>query len=225
MKQTLSDKAWQEHVRQQHVPKAVLNQLVLEYLITQGHRAAAETFCRESSSSSSGSALHLPAIDDRMQILQAVAGGRAAFAITRMQSAFPGVLQSSPDLLFALERLHLLEQIEAGYIEEALDYATASLSELAQRDPALLQHLESALLSIAVRGDQHITLNLQSERDAVLGHMNRVIMKESAPLAASSSSTSITPLTLSEAMKALAEAQAKTSSAVAFPTVEGLLQV
>jgi LisH len=46
----IGEAAWQKYIQQGTVPRDFMNKLVLRYLVEQGHRAAAEQFCRESGS-------------------------------------------------------------------------------------------------------------------------------------------------------------------------------
>ena len=46
----IGETAWQKYLQKESVPRDFMNKLVLRYLVEQGHRAAAEQFCRESGS-------------------------------------------------------------------------------------------------------------------------------------------------------------------------------
>ncbi|KAG5192148.1 hypothetical protein JKP88DRAFT_352075 [Tribonema minus] len=144
----------QSHPDQQ-VPRRVLNDLVMQYLVTNGHEEAAEHFSRESGTDPP---VDLRSVDGRMRVLSAVMGGQSSQAMALLNGAFPLLLEGRPALVFALKRQHVIELIERGDADAALDYATDELAPLARDDEGLLAQLEQALMRLALGADAHVAL-------------------------------------------------------------------
>lgn len=65
-----------------------MNRLVMDYLVTEGYKAAAEEFCKEADLTPS---VDLQSISDRMNIREALQRGDVEEAITRVNDLNPEV--------------------------------------------------------------------------------------------------------------------------------------
>ena len=178
-----------------------MNALVMNYLVTEGHAAAAETFAAESGTPGaplccarlpSGFApdaplphplagVELGSIAARMAVRAAVASGDVAGAIERVNDLDPDVLEQRPSLLFALQRQRLIELIRAGDVDAALDFAAEYLAPHAATDAAFLAEVEQALalLVFATPADAPPPLSellAPAQRATAAGELNAAIL-------------------------------------------------
>jgi tartrate dehydratase beta subunit/fumarate hydratase class I family protein len=167
-----------------------------------------------------------------VQVLQAIASGQTAQAITMLQSTCPQLLEQAPKLVFSLRRQHLLELIAAGNADAALDYATKELADLAQTDAALLAQLEEAVMTLAVsHAAPDTTAALADQRHQVLAQVNSAIMVAQSGTTISTTqsaaaSSSAVPTDLAGVLELLAKTQKHVhhSHRADFPMIEGLTQ-
>ncbi|CAN0234963.1 unnamed protein product [Discosporangium mesarthrocarpum] len=76
--QSINSTKWKEMVRQKEVPRQYLNELVMEYLVTEGYRDAAMHFQQESGTEPG---VDLRTVEERVQIRKAVMAGELAKAM------------------------------------------------------------------------------------------------------------------------------------------------
>ena len=79
------------------IPKATMNRLVMDYLVIEGHKEAAECFRAESGTPAG---LDLETISDRRAIRTAIESGEVAQAIEHADRVSPELLSGSPELCF-----------------------------------------------------------------------------------------------------------------------------
>ncbi|KAJ2889632.1 hypothetical protein IWW38_004595, partial [Coemansia aciculifera] len=123
-----------------------LNQLIMNYLIIEGYKDAAEKFSEESGLESS---VDLGSIEERMQIRFAVQNGDIKSAIERVNDLNPDLLDTDPRLYFHLQQQHLIELIHEGRAEEALEFAQEELAPHGEEHPELLRELERTMALLA----------------------------------------------------------------------------
>ena len=82
---------------------------------------------------------------------ETLAKGDVGEALQRVNALNPDVLETRPELLFALQRQRLVELIRSGELLPALDFASTSLLPLAREDGSgrLMVLLESTLALLA----------------------------------------------------------------------------
>lgn len=195
-----------------------MNALVMNYLVTEGHAAAAETFAAESGTpgasqqrirAASGLALRrlpllraagveLGAIAARMAVRAAVASGDVAGAIERVNDLDPDVLEQRPSLLFALQRQRLIELIRAGDVDAALEFAAEYLAPHAATDAAFLEEVEQALALLVFASPADAPQPLAellapSQRAAAAGELNAAILNSQGQ---ESGATLLSPVSL-----------------------------
>eukprot|EP00126_Sphaerothecum_destruens_P009418 Sdes_comp20502_c0_seq5m14981 len=116
---------WQKRLSKVKIQKSELNKLVMNYLVIEGYKDAAEKFMKESGEAPS---LDLASIEERMKIREAVQHGNISRAIELVNDLNPEILDMNPQLYFHLQQQTLIELIRENRIEEALNFAQEELA-------------------------------------------------------------------------------------------------
>jgi hypothetical protein len=170
---------WAERLGRANISKAMLDQLVMDYLVIEGHKEAAASFMAETGTSGArafrraprthahalralgppaaspraAAGVDLETVGQRMSIRAAVEAGDLARAVERTNELNPQVLVGNEPLLFRLQQQQLIEHIRAGRVEEALDFAQRELAPVIERtradDQGFLEDLERTMLLLA----------------------------------------------------------------------------
>jgi len=145
-KLTIPGDDWRKALESVRIPKDQLNSLVLNYLVTEGYRQAAEQFRHES-----GCTLHFDPeeIDQRMRVRRAVMEGEIDEAISAVNELDAQILDGNQGLLFRLRLQKLIEYIRQGAVQEALAFSQEVLAPVAVSNPSLLQALEEVMALLA----------------------------------------------------------------------------
>eukprot|EP00092_Neocalanus_flemingeri_P041714 GFUD01045435.1.p2 GENE.GFUD01045435.1~~GFUD01045435.1.p2 ORF type:complete len:245 (-),score=109.38 GFUD01045435.1:332-1066(-) len=137
---------WMEKIGDIRMPRASMNKLVMNYLVTEGFKDAAVRF-QEEAGVSAGQDLGM--LDNRINIRDSIQAGKIQEAISLVNQLHPQLLDNDRHLLFHLQQQHLIELIREQKIEEALQYAAENLAERGEEDSAVLQDLERTLALLA----------------------------------------------------------------------------
>eukprot|EP00090_Calanus_glacialis_P033268 TRINITY_DN5519_c0_g1_i5.p2 TRINITY_DN5519_c0_g1~~TRINITY_DN5519_c0_g1_i5.p2 ORF type:complete len:247 (+),score=119.55 TRINITY_DN5519_c0_g1_i5:115-855(+) len=137
---------WMEKIGDIKVPRAAMNKLVMNYLVMEGFKDAAERF-QEEAGISPGQDLGM--LDNRINIRDSIQAGKIEEAISLVNQLHPQLLDNDRYLLFHLQQQHLIELIREQKIEEALQYAAEHLAERGEEDSTVLQELERTLALLA----------------------------------------------------------------------------
>lgn len=142
MNRTISRKKWDEELDKVDVSKRDLNLIILDYLIIEGFSDAALQFARET-----GLPLDIDqaAIQERMDIVDAVEDGKVEEAVRRVNEMDPEILDTNPTLLFQLHLLHLIELIRTDQVKAGLDFAAENLAPRGAQNPELLPDLQMVM--------------------------------------------------------------------------------
>ncbi|GAA6003357.1 hypothetical protein JCM10207_000292 [Rhodosporidiobolus poonsookiae] len=145
---------WSKRLSEVNVSKDDLNNLVANYLFTEGYLSAAEHFSREAGldphgSSSAGGAADVETIRSRMDIRRAVLKGDVEEALEKVVDLDLEILDLDPSLHFHLLQQQLIELIRAGQIDLALSFAQNELAPLAEEHPKFLKELERTMALLA----------------------------------------------------------------------------
>lgn len=138
--------AWMSELNTQHVGRTDMNKLIMNYLVTEGFKEAAEKFSIESGIQPS---VDLNSLDDRINIRQAIMDGRIMEATALINSLYPELLDNDRYLYFRLQQQQLIELIKAKDLEGALEFAQTRLSERVEENPNVLSELEKTLALLA----------------------------------------------------------------------------
>ena len=91
----ISFEEWTRKLESFRIPKQHLNELVMNYLVVEGHKQAAEMF-REEAGVSPG--IDLESLDDRKRIRDYIMAGSIDEAITELNKLDPHILDSNSEL-------------------------------------------------------------------------------------------------------------------------------
>ena len=134
---------WEANLNSKKIPTEWMNALVMNYLSTQGHAAAAATFERETGTPQ---VLNPESTAVRMQIRQSIErDGNLADAIDRVVDVNPEIVEERPELLFRLKKQEFIELVRQNRTDEALEFAERELARRVEGDEGLLRELESAM--------------------------------------------------------------------------------
>ena len=168
---------WMRQIQGHHVQRKEMNQLVMNYLVTEGFKEAAEKFRSEAGVEPK---LPLNSLDDRIRVREAVQTGKIDEAIELTNSLNPEILDSKGHLFFHLQQQKLIELIRNRQIDEALVFAQDVISELGTENPEFLEEFERTMALLAYEeptsspfGD---LLNL-SQRQMVASELNAAILE------------------------------------------------
>lgn len=128
------------------VSKATMNRLVMDYLVIEGHKEAAESFQVESKTPAG---FDLETITDRRTIRTAMERGEVARALECALKISPDLCMADADLAFHLDQQQLIELIRADRVKDAISFAQNSLAPKVEQNPTLLAELERTLLLLA----------------------------------------------------------------------------
>ncbi|CAF4484837.1 unnamed protein product [Rotaria socialis] len=134
---------WMEAIEQQHLERSSLNRLIINYLITEGFKEAAEIFAQEAGITLNN--VDLTSVDERLKIREAIENGKIQDAICLINKKAPELLDQNKQLAFHLKQQHLIELIRLNLIDEALTYAQTHLAEFAEDEIKMRQELEKTM--------------------------------------------------------------------------------
>lgn len=172
-----SKEEWLRLLESKELNRASMNKLIMNYLVTEGFKEAAEKFQEESGVCPS---VELNSLDERIRIREAIINGRMQEATALINQLHPELLDNDRYLYFHLQQLHLIELIRNNRIEEALAFAQSHLSEAGEDDPSVLSELERTIALLAFEdplsspfGD----LLQPSHRQKIASEVNAAILK------------------------------------------------
>ncbi|XP_014205741.1 glucose-induced degradation protein 8 homolog [Copidosoma floridanum] len=174
----ISKEEWMIRLEEGHqVQRTQMNNLIMNYLVTEGFKEAAEKFQQESGVKP---AVELDSMDDRIRIRDAIQNGRIEEAKTLVNQLHPELLDNDRYLHFHLQQLHLIELIRSGRIEEALQFAQEQLSEAGESDENILGELERTLALLAFDEPQKSPFSdllHPTHRQKIASELNAAILK------------------------------------------------
>ncbi|KAK9869724.1 hypothetical protein WA026_003461 [Henosepilachna vigintioctopunctata] len=172
-----TEKQWFKLLEENDLCRTSMNKLIMNYLVTEGFKEAAEKFQEESGVDPS---VDLHSLDERIRIRDAIMSGKVQEATALINQFNPEMLDNDRYLYFHLQQLHLIELIRNNNIEEALAFAQGHLSEQGEEDPSVLCELERTIALLAFEdpvsspfGD----LLAPSHRQKIASEVNAAILK------------------------------------------------
>ncbi|VDM61587.1 unnamed protein product [Angiostrongylus costaricensis] len=155
-----------------------MGKLIVDYLISEGYREAAELLCQESG-------LELPKddiknLDARMNIRCAIIEGRLEDALRLVKELCPTLLDENREVRFHLMQQNLIEMIRRGEMEKSLEYAQENLSNDNMLTDSQLERLEKtfALLAFEKPSESPFGKLLdQSQRQMVSTEVNGAVLR------------------------------------------------
>jgi len=173
---------WERRLDDVRVSKDDLNRLVMDYLVIEGYKSAAEEFSKESNLSPP---VELSSIEARMSIREAVQRGDIGEAITMTNELNADILENNPELYFHLQQQILIEHIRNGRIAEALDFAKSELAPRGEENPEFLTDLERTMALLAFDSTPDPPLAIAellhpSHRMKTAGELNAAILESAS---------------------------------------------
>ncbi|KAJ7038287.1 CTLH/CRA C-terminal to lish motif domain-containing protein [Mycena alexandri] len=139
---------WDRRLHEVQVTKHDLNRLIMDYLVIEGYKSAAEEFCVEANLTGQVD-VDFDSIESRMDIRDALQRGDVEDAIARVNDLNPEILDTNPALYFHLQQQKLIEFIRHGQIAEALQFAQDELAPRGEESPEFLSELERTMALLA----------------------------------------------------------------------------
>ncbi|KAI8069744.1 CTLH/CRA C-terminal to lish motif domain-containing protein [Gilbertella persicaria] len=146
IKRNIPKDEWEQRLSKVKVNKQDLNQLVMNYLVVEGYKDAAEQFSTESGLAPT---VDLQSIQERMDIRHAVQSGDVDTAIDLVNDLNPEILDTNPLLFFHLQQQRLIELIRSGSFQEALEFASEEMAPRGEEHPEFLEELERTMALLA----------------------------------------------------------------------------
>lgn len=138
---------WEARLSEIVVDRTLMNRLVLDYLVLEGYKDAAESFARESDLSVQADLLE--SIAERVAIRSAVQRGNVQAAVEMVDALDPAILRGNAALALRLRQQQLIEIIRTGAVDDALLFAQTALAPAGEADPAFLGELERTMALLA----------------------------------------------------------------------------
>ncbi|KAK7098327.1 glucose-induced degradation protein 8-B homolog [Littorina saxatilis] len=176
----ISKEEWMTSLQNTHVTRADMNKLIMNYLVTEGFKEAAEKFRQEAGVTPS---VELDALDDRIRLRTLVQNGQIQEAINLVTNLYPELLDKYRYLYFRLQQQKLIELIRDKDIEGALNYAQTHLSERVEENPDVLTELEKTLALLAFENPENSPFGELlhiSQRQKVASELNAAILEADA---------------------------------------------
>lgn len=155
-----------------------MNRLIMNYLVTEGFKEAAEKLSKEANI---GADIDLSSLDDRIKIRDAIRDGRITEATDIVNKLYPELLDSDNYLHFHLQQQHLIELIRDGKVEEALNFAQQKLAERGEESGEVLAEMERTLSLLAFEDPANSPfgdLLNTSHRQKVASELNAAILRQ-----------------------------------------------
>lgn len=128
------------------IQRNTMNELVMNYLVTEGFKEAAEKFKDEAEIKAN---IELNAMDSRIKIRDAIQAGKITEATSMVHQLYPELLDDDRYLFFHLQQQQLIELIRESKVEEALKFAAEQLAERGEESELVLEELERTMSLLA----------------------------------------------------------------------------
>ena len=133
---------WMSRLEALPLSRSDMNSLVMDYLVTEGYKDAAQQFMQDAGVNST---VNFETMSDRIKIREAMDQGKIDI-VTQMVNDFdPELLDMKPTLYFHLQQQKLIELIRSKNIEEALLFAQTELAPHGEDHPEVLDELEKTM--------------------------------------------------------------------------------
>ncbi|CAK9826848.1 Glucose-induced degradation protein 8 homolog [Anthophora retusa] len=173
----ITKEEWMAKLEKNYTQRASMNDLIMNYLVTEGFKEAAEKFQQESGVEPT---VDLSSLDNRIRIREAIQNGNIQKATELVNQLHPELLDNDRHLYFRLQQLHLIELIRTGKVEEALQFAQDRLSEAGESSNNILCELERTLALLAFdepHKSPYSDLLHPTHRQKIASDLNAAILK------------------------------------------------
>ncbi|KAL0222068.1 hypothetical protein RCL1_001922 [Eukaryota sp. TZLM3-RCL] len=117
--------SWLQRLNEIDVSQKQLDELVMDYLVVEGYKDAAEAFAEESGVDPG---VNLSTMEQRMAVRASIVDGNIDAAKDAINNIDVEILEKDKKLLFSLQIQRLIELIRAGLIDDAISYAQSSIA-------------------------------------------------------------------------------------------------
>jgi hypothetical protein len=173
----ISKDEWMEELRKVRIQRAEMNRIVMDYLVTEGFKEAAEKFSQETGLKPE---VDLAILDDRIRVKEAIQRGDIDEAIQLINDYDQEILDTKPNLYFFLQQQKLIELIREGNLEAAIQFAQTELADLGEENPEFLNELERTMALMAFEKPEDSPfgdLLHVSQRQKVAGELNSAMLE------------------------------------------------
>jgi len=173
----ITKQEWMDKLENVHLQRTDMNRLVMNYLVTEGFKEAAEKFALEAGFKAPE---ELERLDERIRIRDCIQAGKIQEATALVNQLHPDLLDSDRYLFFHLQQQHLIELIRHKNVEEALRFAQEHLAERGEQNHAILGELERTLALLAFEDPDKSPfgdLLHPTHRQRVASELNAAILK------------------------------------------------
>jgi hypothetical protein len=167
---------WLDSLQLLQVTRVDMNRLIMNYLVTEGFKEAADKFRMESGVEPM---VDLDTLDERLRIREAIQEGRIQEAIALINELHPELLDTNNHLYFHLLQQHTIELIRAKQVAEALDFAQTHLAEKGMENGDMLPEIECTLALLAFEKPEtspYGELLQPSQRQKVASEVNSALL-------------------------------------------------
>ena len=172
----ISDKKWSDTIKKMKISKLDLNKIVMNYLIVEGYKSAAEKFTQEWGIEDN---MDFDLIEKRREIRILIQEGKIDEAIEMINDVNPEILDTNDELYFKLKKQKLIELIKNKHIEEALLFSQGVIAEKAAKRTEFLDQMEEVMTLLAFENPKESPLkNLvdSSSRQKLASEVNEAIL-------------------------------------------------
>jgi len=176
---------WLQKLSSMQLKRSELNLLIMDYLMAEGFKEAAERFKQEANIDTDkindfvGSRETSQQIDERIAVRIAIEDGRIREAMKLINDYYPELIDNNRQLYFKLQQQQLIELIRDHLTEEALQFSQQQLS--VDSDYLQLPELERTLSLLAFdkpENSPYADLLHASHRQQLASEVNEAILRE-----------------------------------------------
>ena len=138
----MDQQKWNETMKDVRVSKQDINRMVMNYLVVEGYKSAAENFAQESGVEAN---MDFDLIDQRREIRILLQEGKIQEAIEKINDLNPEILDTNDVLYFQLKKQRLIELIKDEQIEQALLFCQKHLAEKSAKKSEFMEQLEEVM--------------------------------------------------------------------------------
>lgn len=167
---------WMKFLQAIHVPRSNMNNLIMNYLVSEGFKEAAEKFRSESGIQPT---LELDSLNERIKIRNAIQDGKIPEAIDLINNLHPELLDNNKLLYFHLLQQQTIELIRDSKVVDALEFAQNNLADKGEENSDLLPEIECTLALLAFNDPENSPygdLLHTSQRQKVASEVNASIL-------------------------------------------------
>lgn len=168
---------WMNRIETSHIDRSLMNRLVMNYLVTEGFKEAADKFGTETGICYP---YDLEPLDERIKIREAIEIGDIEKAVNNINSLHPELIDTNRQLAFHLRQQQLIELIRERRLEDALLFAQNHLCEYGENNPQIQEELERTMALLAFENPNDspfCDLLLPVQRQRLSGEVNSAILE------------------------------------------------